>query len=135
MFYTSTSGTNSVCANDGFRYRTAEGTTSSNGTAQLCLGNNIASGTAGNKKGTIRLYGTGSNYGTITTDTITSSRSWTFPDKGGTVAMVDDIPTSTSGLTNDSGYVTSDTKNTAGSTEKADTKLYLIGAKSQATYA
>lgn len=44
------------------------------------------------------------------------------------------IPTNTSDLTNDSGFITSyiDTKNTAGSTNSTS-KLYLIGATSQAT--
>ena len=44
-----------------------------------------------------------------------------------------DIPTKTSDLTNDSGYITSytDTKNTAGSTNTSS-KIFLIGATSQA---
>lgn len=43
------------------------------------------------------------------------------------------IPTKTSDLTNDSGFITSytDTKNTAGSTNDATNKLYLIGATEQ----
>ena len=43
------------------------------------------------------------------------------------------IPTKTSDLTNDSGFITSytDTKNTAGSTNSTS-KLYLVGATSQA---
>ena len=41
------------------------------------------------------------------------------------------VPTKTSELTNDSNFVTSDTKNTAGSTDTSD-KIFLIGAKSQA---
>ena len=43
------------------------------------------------------------------------------------------IPTKTSDLTNDSGFVTTDTKNTAGSTNDTS-KLFLVGAKTQATY-
>ena len=45
-----------------------------------------------------------------------------------------DIPTKTSQLTNDSGYITSytDTKNTAGSTDTSS-KIFLIGATSQST--
>jgi len=43
------------------------------------------------------------------------------------------IPTKTSQLTNDSGYITSDsdTKNTAGATNLASTKLFIIGATAQ----
>lgn len=52
----------------------------------------------------------------------------------GSAAVSVAIPSKVSDLTNDSGYVTSytDTKNTAGSTNSSS-KLYLIGATSQAT--
>ena len=40
------------------------------------------------------------------------------------------IPTATSQLTNDSGFVTSDTKNTAGATDTSS-KIFIIGATSQ----
>lgn len=43
-------------------------------------------------------------------------------------------PSKTSQLTNDSGYITgyTDTKNTAGSTNKVNTKMYFVAAESQA---
>jgi len=41
------------------------------------------------------------------------------------------IPTKTSELTNDSGFVITDTKNTAGTTNKASTKMFLVGATTQ----
>lgn len=52
----------------------------------------------------------------------------------GSAAVSVAIPSKVSDLTNDSGYITSytDTKNTAGSTNRSS-KLYLIGATSQAT--
>lgn len=52
----------------------------------------------------------------------------------GSTAVSVAIPSKVSDLTNDSGYITSytDTKNTAGSTNSSS-KLYLIGATSQAT--
>lgn len=52
----------------------------------------------------------------------------------GSAAVSVAIPSRVSDLTNDSGYITSytDTKNTAGSTNRSS-KLYLIGATSQAT--
>ena len=48
-------------------------------------------------------------------------------------AQISQLPTKTSDLDNDSGYITSftDTKNTAGSTDTSS-KIYLIGATSQA---
>lgn len=41
------------------------------------------------------------------------------------------VPSKTSQLTNDSGFVTTDTKNTAGSTD-TNSKIFLVGATSQA---
>ena len=57
----------------------------------------------------------------------------TFPSKTGTIAVTSDMPTKTSQLTNDSGFITSytDTKNTSGSTNTSS-KIFLIGATSQA---
>ena len=47
---------------DGFRYSQAKGTTTSEGTAILVLGNGYATGTAGNKTGGVRFYGSGTYY-------------------------------------------------------------------------
>lgn len=57
-----------------------------------------------------------------------------YKSYNGSAAVSVAIPSKVSDLTNDSGYVTSytDTKNTAGSTNSSS-KLYLIGATSQAT--
>ena len=48
--------------------------------------------------------------------------------------VIPTVPTNVSEFTNDAGYITSytDTKNTAGTTNKAATKLFLAGATSQA---
>ena len=48
--------------------------------------------------------------------------------------VIPTVPTNVSAFTNDAGYITSytDTKNTAGTTNKAATKLFLTGATSQA---
>ena len=50
------------------------------------------------------------------------------------LARYDQLPTKVSQLTNDSGYITTytNTKNTAGTTNKASTKMFLVGATSQA---
>lgn len=50
-----------------------------------------------------------SYYGRLKTEGLTAARTYTFPDKTGTVAMTSDIPTvptKTSDLTNDSGFIT-----------------------------
>ena len=89
-----TSRYSNIGVNDGISYRTAEGTTSSNGFGVLCLGNSIASGTAGNKYGGIRFYSSARTYYTqITPTTLTATRQLSLPNKGGTIAVTSDIPT------------------------------------------
>lgn len=53
--------------------------------------------------GKIRLYtaSSGGRYGIITPDTLTGTRTWTLPDKTGTIALTSDIP-------DVSGFITSD---------------------------
>lgn len=74
-------------ANDGLKYLTREGTTSSDGYGGLRIGNTTPSGTAGNKWGFVDLYPkTGAYYARIkTADTLTANRNFTLPDAGGTV--------------------------------------------------
>lgn len=76
---------------DGFQYYNRNGTASAEGIAQLTLGNATASGTEGNKPGTINLYGTTAYAGLIKTGALTASRTYTLPDKTGTVALTSDI--------------------------------------------
>lgn len=52
----STGNNYAVRDNNGLIYRTLEGTTETTGMAELRLGNNTVAGTAGNKKGFIRIY-------------------------------------------------------------------------------
>ena len=54
-----------LSANDGFRYRTLEGTADALGYGGLYLGNSVASGTAKNKYGFIRIYAKNADYTTI----------------------------------------------------------------------
>ncbi len=74
-------------------YTTADDSTS--GYTQLRLGNTTATTTAGGREGQIRLYGTGATYyvdlkaGAIAS----SSKTITFPNATGTVALTSDIPT------------------------------------------
>lgn len=112
-------------------------TTTDSGTGgytQLRLGNTTATSSAGGKEGQIRLYGTTATYYVdLRAGAPSANRTITFPNATGTVALTSNIPTKTSDLTNDSGFITSDsdTKNTAGSTDTSS-KIFLIGATSQA---
>lgn len=101
----------------------------------------IGIGSNGTAKGSLRLYTTTTGkYGIITPDTLTDTRTYTLPDKTGTIALTSDlssfitdagvtkitttagvhtaitnatgavsfnVPTKTSHLTNDSGFLTS----------------------------
>lgn len=68
--------------------------------------------------------------GTITSVKTTAGAHTTINVTSGAANF--NVPTKTSHLTNDSGFVTTDTKNTAGSTDTSS-KLFLIGATSQTT--
>ena len=61
------------------------------GNCYLQLGNNKAKATAGNKRGVLRIYGTGTAYTEITSAVGSTARSISFPDKAGTVALTSDI--------------------------------------------
>ena len=104
------------------------------GYRRLNLGNSTAYKSTGGAYGTIRLYGSAATYygdlvpgvlGTTSGDGhISANRTWTLPDKTGTVALTSDIPTKTSDLTNDSGFITgyTETDPTVPSWAKASTK-------------
>lgn len=90
------------------------------GYRRLILGNTTSWKSSGGAYGTIRLYGAAATYygdlipgvlGTTSGDGhLTANRTWTLPDKTGTVALTSDIPTvptNISAFTNDSGYITS----------------------------
>ena len=62
-FYITTDNTMSLGYNNGFILQAAEGTTSTTaGRSELKLGNNIAKGTAGNKRGKLILFGDNTGY-------------------------------------------------------------------------
>jgi hypothetical protein len=90
----------SVNANDSMCATNKIGTDSVIGYSGLRLGNTTPSGTDGNKYGRISLYAqqstsdsnANSSYGIIRTAAqLTATRTWTFPDKAGTVALTSDI--------------------------------------------
>ncbi len=65
------------------------GTTSTSGTGDIWLGTNIAEGTAGNAKGRVILYNSGSRYAVIQdNDSATGNRTLTLPSKSGTIPVV-----------------------------------------------
>lgn len=88
-----------------FAYTMKPGTSSTTGEARLILGNATASGTS-SKQGIIYVYGSTAYYHKILGDP-TAHRTLTLPNNTGTIALTSDIPTKTSDLTNDSGYITS----------------------------
>lgn len=78
-------------AYNGLTYKSTKGTTSTVGTAELTLGNNIASGTANNEQGKFILYGSTAYAHTIQ-GAPSAARTITLPDGTGTIALTSDIP-------------------------------------------
>lgn len=75
----------------GFGYTSRIGTASTEGTAVIALGNNISTGTAGNKSGRLLLYGKNSYTASILTDDLTAHTTIKFPNKSGTIALTSDL--------------------------------------------
>lgn len=84
-------GKNDTVSYGDFRAQTT-GTASVVGKAQLDVGNSTKTGTAGNARGIVRVYGTGAYYHQIQGDA-TSNRTLTLPNKTGTLATTDDVST------------------------------------------
>lgn len=81
------SGDKSLMNNNGLRYCSLEGTDSANGVALLQLGNPKANGTAGNKRGRLRIYNASSGYTDIYGTTSTSNYTIHLPAESGTIAL------------------------------------------------
>ena len=82
--FVTTGSPNSILRNDGIGYWTKEGTTTDVGIGELRLGNNIATGTAGNKRGMMYIYGNSSGYTEIIpTNHTTSNVIQYLPANGG----------------------------------------------------
>lgn len=78
--------------NGGLRLYTT-GTSSTVGDSRLTLGNSTKSGTAGNSKGKIIMYGSSSGYSTIQPGyNSTSNITLTLPSSTGTIALTSQIP-------------------------------------------
>ena len=93
VWHTATSGTSvGLKANDGFSYISLQGTTSAAGYGQLLAGNNVSTGTAGNKYGVITIYSEKNGYVSLrATASSTTNRTLTLPDNTGTVALTSDL--------------------------------------------
>ncbi len=74
-------------ANDGLCMYSLNGTTSTVGRTYLSIGNSTASGTAGNKKGYLRLYSESSSYTDILATTSSDNYKVVLPDSNGTIAL------------------------------------------------
>ena len=100
---TSTATTSTANTLDGISFYQYYNT--AGGYRRLILGNSTAYKSSGGAYGTIRLYGAAATYygelvpgvlGTASGDGhISANRTWTLPDKTGTIALTSDIPTIT----------------------------------------
>lgn len=79
------SGNKTLRNNDGLKYNTLQGTTTSVGWGILILGNSTASGASGNKKGYLRLHSSSSSYGQISQASTTSTINHVLPATAGTI--------------------------------------------------
>jgi len=97
--FVSTTGVSKQRTNDGLRYDTLQGTTSSVGRSTLVLGNGTASGTAGNKQGRLALHNSSTGYTWLQTATSSNAVTQTLPALTGTVVVKQDatITTETNG--------------------------------------
>ena len=69
------------------------GTTATDGTSVLGLGNSTPSGTEGNSYGILRFWGKGNKSTDLVAPDSTATRTINLPDASGTVALTSDIPT------------------------------------------
>lgn len=67
----------------------ADGTASTTGASALWVGNNIPTGTDGNSKGQVVIYGNGANYVNIQATNATGNRTVELPDANGTIMLSD----------------------------------------------
>ena len=96
----------------------ANGTTTTDGTCGLAIGNETPSGTAGNCKGMLALYGAGSKYVRLRAENITSNRDIYLPDKGGDIALISDTELDNYWI---KGWILSDNNGTS------DTQIFGCG--------
>ena len=115
--YYPTLGTNTTSAetkyydNKGLSYVSTQGSSNTSGSSILTLGRAAGYGTANGRYGQIDLYSQTGKKGSIyQAGNYTADRTYTLPNKSGTIALTSDIPTvptNVSAFTNDAGYITS----------------------------
>lgn len=85
-------GNKALRANNGIRYASLEGTTSADGAGILILGNEIASGTAGNKFGRLCIYNNNARYINLQPhSSLNTDRNQYLPNASGTLAIQDTV--------------------------------------------
>lgn len=100
-----TSGTGTLKAVDGLRYHAVKGSTSVTGKSFLELGNDIATGTEGNKYGLIRIYAQSQAYSNLVMSSeSTVGRTHTLPNTDGTISVFTATPTSGQVVISDGTY-------------------------------
>ena len=88
LAFTNGSGGQSVKTNDGLYYITKEGTASAEGLSLIALGNSVASGTAGNKRGRLRIFSNTKFYTDLYAATDQgNNRTIYLPNADGTLAL------------------------------------------------
>ena len=124
-----------VRGNDGFSYATQEGTTSINGYGNLILGNNKATGTAGNKYGQIALYGKSTYYNNIIpNNTQTSNSDIYLPPGSGTLARIsDNVASANQLLKKSNNTITSTTNDTTANWGKENISVHYYTTLNQIT--
>lgn len=85
-----TAGSKSLLNNAGIRCGIKSGTTTVDGLAYLYLGNNKATGTAGNQCGGILMYSDTTAGGYITAPGLSERRDYHLPNASGTIALTSD---------------------------------------------
>ena len=94
LFSNGSGSSKTARCNNGLCHYSKDGTTSEMGESYLQIGNGTAIGTAGNKRGALRLYDSNTYYGQIRPNSnLTANRTYYMPNKTGTIALKDDIPT------------------------------------------
>lgn len=74
-----------------------EGTANTNGLGLLVVGNATPSGTAGNARGTVRVYGNGTGYADLYAPVMSSNAAVLLPSKTGTLMLKENIYTDSEG--------------------------------------
>ena len=98
------------------------------GNAYIVLGNNIDKSAANNRTGSIYMYGSKTKWARIVPGALSADRTFTLPDKGGTVAMTSDI-TDTKVTSVDNHYAPSANADSSLTSTASSTANYAINTE------